>query len=151
MADTHLILLLVVHFCSDQPPRFTLEPQDAVLPTIRDGNPVGASIHCSHDSPDTTVTWFRNSTELNLDGTRILHDNGTLEFTFLIDNVDLSATGVHYYCVLSNAFGIVISRTAILQSTCKLTCCLCCLLCSNRIIIRISNNDYNFYQVLLYK
>ena len=92
-----------------------------MLPTIRDGNAIGASIHCAHDSPDTTVTWFRESIELTPDGTRILHDNGTLEFTVLIDNVDLSATGVHYYCVLSNAFGTVISRTAILQSTCKLS------------------------------
>ena len=91
-----------------------------MLPTFRDGNPVGASIHCAHESSNTTLKWFRGSAELDLGTTRTIHPNGTLEFTFLIDNVDLSATGIEYYCMLSNAFGSVISRTAILQSTCKL-------------------------------
>ena len=91
-----------------------------MLPISRDGNPIGASLHCAHDSPDINVTWFRESEKLISGGTRILHDNGTLEFTLLIDNVDLSASGVEYHCMLSNAFGSVISRTAILQSTCKL-------------------------------
>ena len=91
-----------------------------MLPTSRDGNPVGTSIHCAYDYPNTTVTWFRGSAELTPGENRIVHDNGTLEFTFLIDNVDLSATGVHYHCVLCNAFGSIISRIAILQSTCKL-------------------------------
>ena len=91
-----------------------------MLPTFRDGNPIGASIHCAHDFLDTIVTWFRGSTELTSGETRTIHDNGTLEFTFLIDGVDLSATGVEYHCILSNAFGSVVSRTAILQSTCKL-------------------------------
>ena len=91
-----------------------------MLPTFRDGNAVGASIHCAHDSPNTNLTWFRDSVKIVPGGTRILHANGTLEFTFLIDNVDLSASGVKYHCMLSNAFGSINSRTAILQSTCKL-------------------------------
>ena len=93
-----------------------------MLPTFRDGNAVGASIHCGHDSPNTNntdVTWFRESVELAFGGNRTILDNGTLEFTFLIDNVDLSATGVEYYCVVSNSFGSVISRIATLQSTSK--------------------------------
>ena len=91
-----------------------------MLPLSRDGNPLGAFIHCAHEPPDTNLTWFRESEKIVSGGTRIIHPNGTLEFTFLIDNFDLSATGVEYHCMLSNAFGSVISRTAILQSTCKL-------------------------------
>ena len=91
-----------------------------MLATSRDGNAVGASIHCAHNYPNTTLKWFRGSAELTPGGNIIIHDNGTLEFMFLIDNVDLSDTGVEYYCVLSNTFGSVISRTAIFQSTSKL-------------------------------
>ena len=115
-----LYIYLLFIFCSGQPPSFTLEPQDALLPLSRDGTPIGASIHCAHDSPNTTLKWFRGSVELDLGTSRIIHDNGTLEFTILISGFDLSATGVEYHCMLSNTFGSVISRTAILQSTSKL-------------------------------
>ena len=91
-----------------------------MLAIVRDGNPVGAFLHCAHNSPNTTLKWFRGSVELDLGIFRTIHDNGTLEFTLLIDNFDLSDTGVEYHCMLSNAFGSVISRTATLQSTCKL-------------------------------
>ena len=114
----HIQLLFI--FCSGQSPSFTLEPQDAVLPLHRGGTPSGAFIHCAHESPDTNLTWFRESEKITSGGTRIIHPNGTLQFTFLIDNFDLSDTGIKYHCMLSNAFGSVISRTAILQSTCKL-------------------------------
>ena len=107
--------------CSDQPPRFTLEPQDAVFPTVSsDNNPVGASIHCTHETPDTTLTWYRNGVVVTYDFTRRLHSNGTLEFRPLIGRADVTEEGVEYQCRLSNAFGSVISRTALLQSASKL-------------------------------
>ena len=91
-----------------------------MLPTVRGFQPVYASIHCAHESPDTTLTWYRNGVAVTYDATRILHNNGTLEFRPLIDRADVTVDGIEYYCVLSNAFGIVISRTALLQSACKL-------------------------------
>ena len=107
--------------CSGQPPRFTLEPQDAVLPTTRDNNALSAALHCACDSPNTTLTWYRNSVQITSGGTRTIHDNGTLEFHPLIANADLTEEGVEYHCILSNAFGSVISRTAILKLASKLT------------------------------
>ena len=93
-----------------------------MLPTVKDGNPLSASIHCWHDgSPNTTLTWFRNGVPLTGGPTRILHPNGTLELNPLIADADLTEEGVQYYCMLSNAFGSVISRTAILQLASKLT------------------------------
>ena len=107
---------------SGQPPRFTLEPQDAVLSTTRGSDPVGASLHCAHDSPNTTLSWYRESIQITDGGTRTIHDNGTLEFHPLIANVDLTEEGVEYYCILSNTLGSVISRTAILKLASKLCC-----------------------------
>ena len=106
-------MLLILY--SGQPPRFTLEPQDAVLPTRRGSDPIGASLHCSHDSPNTTLSWYRGTTKITNDGTRTIHDNGTLEFHPLIANADLTEEGIEYHCILSNALGSVISRTAILK------------------------------------
>ena len=103
-----------------QPPRFTLEPQDAVLATIRDNNAIGESLHCSHNSPNTALTWYRGSVQITNGTTRTIHDNGTLEFHPLIANVDLTEEGVEYHCILTNAFGSVTSRTAILKLTSKL-------------------------------
>ena len=42
------------------------------------------------------------------------------EFHPLIANVDLTEEGVEYHCILTNAFGSVTSRTAILKLTSKL-------------------------------
>ena len=114
--------------CSGQPPRFTLEPQDAVLPTVRGSDPVGASQHCAHDSPNTTLSWYRGSQQVTSGGTRTIYRNGTLEFNPLIANVDITADGVEYHCVLSNAVGSVISRTAILRLVSKLKV-LCAYVC----------------------
>ena len=105
--------------CLGQPPRFTLEPQDAVLPT-RGNAALSAALHCAHDSPNTTVTWYRGSVQITSGFIRTIHDNGTLEFRFLIANADLTEEGVEYHCILSNAFGSVISRTAILKLASKL-------------------------------
>ena len=92
-----------------------------MLPTVSsDNNPVSASIHCTHETPDTTLTWYRNGVVVTYDSTRRLHSNGTLEFRPLIDRADVSVQGVGYQCMLSNAFGSVISRTALLQSASKL-------------------------------
>ena len=92
-----------------------------MLPTVSsDNNSVGASIHCTHETPNTTLTWYRNGEPLENDSTRIFHNNGTLEFRPLIDYADVTEEGVEYYCVLSNDFGSVISRTALLQSASKL-------------------------------
>ena len=104
----------------DQPPIFTLEPQGAVLATVRDNNAIGASLHCAHSSPNTTLSWYRGTTQITSGGTRTIHDNGTLEFHPLIANADLTPEGVEYHCILSNAFGSVISRTAILTLASKL-------------------------------
>ena len=111
---------LIVILYSDQPPRFTLEPQGALLATTRNGNPIGASLYCSYNSSSTTVTWYRESTQITSGGNRVIHDNGTLEFNPLIANVDLTEDGVEYRCVLSNAFGRIISRAAILKLPSKL-------------------------------
>ena len=91
-----------------------------MLPTARGTDSVTASIHCSHDTPNTTLVWFRNGVALTYTDTRILHDNGTVEFRPLIALVDVTAEGVKYQCMLSNAFGSVISRIAFLQSASKL-------------------------------
>ena len=86
-----------------------------MLPTAIGSDPVRASLHCAHDSPNTTVTWYQGSTQITSDGgTRTIHDNGTLEFHPLIANADLTEEGVEYHCILSNAFGSTISRIAIL-------------------------------------
>ena len=112
----------------DQPPRFILEPQDAVLPTTRGNNSVRASIHCYsiHGFPNTNLTWYRDGLPMVYDDTRILHPNGTLEFRPLIDRADVTVDGVEYWCILSNAFGSVISRTALLQSASKYYLKHCC-------------------------
>ena len=90
-----------------------------MLPTIKGSDPVGASLHCAHNSPNTTLSWYRGSTQITNDDTRTVHDNGTLEFHPLIANVDLTADGVKYNCILSNAFGSVSSRSAVLKLTSK--------------------------------
>ena len=131
--------IISVLICSGQPPIFTLEPQDAVLPTTRGSDPVGASLHCAHNSPNTTVTWYRESTQITSSDNRTIHDNGTLEFNPLIANVDLTAEGVEYHCILSNASGSVISRTAILELASKLLAVLCIsimLTCLNNMLRR---------------
>ena len=88
-----------MHFipCSGQPPRFTLEPQDVVLPTIRGSEPVRASLHCAHDSPNTTVTWYRGSMQITSGYTRTIYPNGTLDFNPLIANADLTPEGIEYH------------------------------------------------------
>ena len=114
---------LIMHADLDQPPRFILEPQDAVLPTRRGNDLFNASIHCSHNSSNTTVTWYRNGAPLTYTDTRILYDNGTVEFRPLLAPIDVTTDGVEYHCVLSNASGSVISRTAVLQLASKSTLC----------------------------
>ena len=106
--------------CSGQPPIFTLEPQDAVVPMTGDNATFIEALHCAHNSPNTTVTWYRGSVQITNGGTRTIHDNGTLEFHPLIANVDLTEEGVEYHCILTNASGSVISRTAILKLPSKL-------------------------------
>ena len=106
--------------CSGQPPIFTLEPQDGVLPTTTDNEALNAALHCVHDSPNTTLKWYRGSVQITSGGTRTIHDNGTLEFHPLIANADLTEEGVEYHCILSNAFGSVISISAILKLASKL-------------------------------
>ena len=91
-----------------------------MLPTVRDSYPVGTSLHCAHDSPNTTLLWYRGSEQVISSGTRTIHLNGTLEFNPLIANADLTEEGVEYRCRLSNAFGTVISRAAILKLASKL-------------------------------
>ena len=94
-----------------------------MLPTVRDSDSVGASLHCAHNSPNTTLSWYRGSEVVVNDNTRTIHSNGTLEFHPLIANADLNADGIEYHCRLSNPFGSVISRTAILKLASKLICC----------------------------
>ena len=55
------------------------------------------------------VTWYRNGAPSTYTDTRILYDNGTVEFRPLIAQVDVTAEGVEYHCVLSNAFVIVLT------------------------------------------
>ena len=107
-----------------------------MLATVRDGEAATASIHCSHSTPDTTLTWFRDGKPLNYTNNRILLDNGTVEFRTLLANIDVTPEGVRYQCMLSNAFGSVVSRTALLQSACKLIYWLCFI--SFRVILLIT-------------
>jgi len=97
-----------------------------VVPTRRENNmavSLGTSLSCTHDGgPGTTLTWFRGSTMLTNTSTITIHNNGTLELQPLVD-ADYSPTGVEYHCVLSNQFGSVTSRTAIIQLAGKLTYC----------------------------
>ena len=93
-----------------------------MLPTANDIESVSASIHCSHNTPNTTLVWFRNGVALTYPDTRILHDNGTVQFKPLIARVDVSAEGVKYQCMLSNAFGSIVSRIALLQSASESIC-----------------------------
>ena len=92
-----------------------------MLPTTRDNEALSAALHCAHSSPNTTVTWYRGSVQITSGGTRTIYDNGTLEFHPLIANADLTEEGIEYHCRLSNTFGSVISRTAILKLASKLT------------------------------
>ena len=91
-----------------------------MLPTVIDGEATTASIHCSHNTPDTTLTWYRDDEPLTYTSNRVLLDNGTVEFRTLLAMIDVNPEGVRYQCMLSNAFGSVVSRTALLQSACKL-------------------------------
>ena len=153
---TYYLYMLNLNFCSglDQPPRFILEPQDAVLPTVIGTNSVSASIHCSHNSVNTTVTWFRNGVPLTYTANRILRDNGTVEFRPLIAAVDVTTEGVRYFCVLSNAFGSVISRTALLQSASKstlhytLSYCMLRTTCMQKVLPTYVGNYTHIYQIL---
>ena len=92
-----------------------------MLPTTRDNEALNAALHCAHNSSNTSLTWYRNSVQITGGGTRTIHDNGTLEFHPLIAMADLTEDGVEYHCRLFNAFGSVISRTAILKLASKLT------------------------------
>ena len=92
-----------------------------MLPTTRGSVGLHAALHCAHDSPNTTLTWYRGIELVATGNTRTIHDNGTLEFHPLIANADLTEDGIEYHCRLSNAFGSVISRTAILKLASKLT------------------------------
>ena len=91
-----------------------------MLPTVRGSDPVGTSLHCAHDSPNTTLSWYCGSQQVLSGGTRTIYPNGTLEFHPLIANADLTEEGVEYRCRLSNTFGSVISRAAILKLASKL-------------------------------
>ena len=91
-----------------------------IFPT-RYGVPFGTSLSCTHDgSPGTTLTWFRGSVMLTNTSNVTIHDNGTLELNPLV-STDYSEDGVEYHCMLSNQFGSVVSRTAIIQLASKLT------------------------------
>jgi len=93
-----------------------------VVPT-KNGVSLGTSLSCTHDgSLGTTLTWFRGSTMLTNTFTITIHNNGTLELFPLLD-ADYSLSGIGYHCILSNQFGNVISRTAIIQLASKLTYC----------------------------
>ena len=91
-----------------------------MLPTTRNNEALAASLHCAHNSTNTTHTWYRGSVQITSGFTRIIHDNGTLTFNPLIASADLTVEGVEYHCMLSNAFGSVISRTATLKLASKL-------------------------------
>ena len=100
-----------------------------MLPTTRGSEALNAALHCAHNSPNTSLTWYRNSVQIISSGnTRTIHVNGTLEFHPLIANAYLTEEGVEYHCRLSNAFGSVISRTAILKLASKFN-----ILCSTKI------------------
>ena len=91
-----------------------------MLPTTRNNEALAASLHCAHNSTNTTHTWYRGSVQITSGSTRTIYDNGTLTFHPLIANADLTEEGVEYHCMLSNAFGSVISRTATLKLASKL-------------------------------
>ena len=78
------------------------------------------SFPCGFEGTNITVTWYQNNMELSsTDSSRIIHPNGTLEITAIVEGVDASVDGVDYYCVLSNEVGSVRSRTARIQLACK--------------------------------
>ncbi|XP_065911372.1 cell adhesion molecule-related/down-regulated by oncogenes-like isoform X2 [Dysidea avara] len=91
-----------------------MEPEDRV---VFPGINVSESFPCSFEESATNVTvmWYRDGVLLPVDSTHIIHDNGTLEITDIIQGIDATVQGVVYRCVLSNEVGSIISKPALIQ------------------------------------
>ena len=109
-------------------PRFTTEPEDRVVVPQKNNENVIERFPCSFDGPNITVTWYRNDV-VPRDTNHIIHDNGTLEITAIVDGVDATTDGVIYHCVLSNEVGSIRSRPALIQLACKWYDCHCHVVC----------------------
>ena len=105
-------------------PRFTIEPEDRVVVAQRNNVNVIERFPCSFDGSNITVTWYRNDVVVPADSSHIIHDNGTLEVTAIVEGVDATIAGVRYHCVLSNEVGSIRSRPALFQLACKLCSCM---------------------------
>ena len=113
--------MLIIHYLvPGTAPRFTTEPEDRVVVPQRNNENVIERFPCSFDGPNITVTWYRNDMLVSEDTSHIIHDNGTLEVTAIVDGVDTTTDGVIYHCVLSNEVGSIRSRPALIQLACKL-------------------------------
>ncbi|XP_065911374.1 roundabout homolog 1-like isoform X3 [Dysidea avara] len=118
ISGTNLVVLIitsvVVNISSAQALRFIMEPEDRV---VFPGINVSESFPCSFEESATNVTvmWYRDGVLLPVDSTHIIHDNGTLEITDIIQGIDATVQGVVYRCVLSNEVGSIISKPALIQ------------------------------------
>jgi len=101
-------------------PRFTKEPEDKVVVAQRNNVNVIERFPCSFEGLNVTVTWYRNDIPVMADNSHIIHDNGTLEITAIVQGSDVTTDGVMYHCVLSNEVGSIRSRSALIQLACKL-------------------------------
>jgi len=98
-----------------------MEPEDRVIFPIMN---VSESFSCSFEESITNVTvmWYLDGELLQADSTHIIHDNGTLEITHIMEGIDATVQGVVYHCVLSNQVGSIISRPALIQYASKYIC-----------------------------
>jgi len=75
--------------------------------------------YCSFPDNKTNVTWYRNGNLMQKNDTHIIHSNGSLEITEITKGVDATVAGLEYHCVVSNEFGSIISRPALIQYASK--------------------------------
>jgi len=80
------------------------------------------SVEVSSNS-NVTITWYRDGQVLQADNTHIVFDNGTLEITYIVEEIDATVEGLVYFCVVSNEAGSIISRSALIQYACEYVCC----------------------------
>ena len=100
-------------------PKFVAEPESRVVHSQKPNYPVNVIFPCSyhHVFPDVEmhVTWYRNGTVIQSgDAQYTIHPNGSLEIS-IREGIDATIEGLEYRCVVSNKFGSIISKPALIQ------------------------------------
>ena len=101
------------------PPRFNMEPQDAVVfATDAAGNKSSLTLNCSASgNPSPNITWFREGMPLS---NEMVNANGTLLIVNVTEGVDATRGGVSYHCTANNTFGMICSTAAKIYYACEL-------------------------------